>query len=421
MTKNPEQTDDHNTVEQDTTKEIGKKANTLVSLIDGVEKGPNYFHEYTMDDFSDFYPAKDLAYDKNVVRNMRAEALDAYYRIAKKDSGGLDETVSKMDAAEKSYENRPAKKLEQILKLGIAQGGILNPGRQRPYEIISLNSAEDADDYRNRIDAPFQLKFLSNPNETIFVGFDATLENNDEAIMDKLTRSSNVSIRQGSENRLPFGFSTLRYAYDPITGERFSVDNVLRYTIAIDSKTLKNAEEKVADGIEGWLDYSKSLDYDRLSFMVLSEIHEQSRLFKAMNQANSLINKKALQTIIKFDSDIWKSLKMVTFDLVKRDDFFAELREDREKIVALQQDLKDLPPAERTELISEINKLHAKIYQTIAKCYRAGNVDEHNRIGSQYTTIWYRTHDLINAEKSGKLDQYKIPQARNVGITREQL
>jgi len=388
-------------------------------------QGPPY--KYIMDDYKDWHRSE-LTIDKEAVEHQRQIALDNYCKYARKGSKSSDEAISNMTAAEERFENRPAKRLEKVLKIGIARDNWINPRRpngKRPFEVISLESAEDADDYRNRIDAPFQLIFpetQTNPGETIFIGFDATLQTDEDKIVDKLTRSSNVAKTHGFENRLPFGFSTLRYTYNPITGERLSSEQTLRYTIGLGYKTMQGAE-KLLTANENPENLEAPLAAE-IRFKILSEMHEQNKLYKAMNIVNSLVSKKAISSINRIESAVWHSLENTSLDLIDLDPNlsevetkpgeFASLKEKKATLLELRSAYKTASADEKPEILKQIKSLHNFIYNQISKAYRGDIAGTAHDV--QYATIYHYTNKLIKAEKEGKLNEYKAPQARNRAI-----
>lgn len=373
-----------------------------------------------MEEFGHFY--EDLKYDKERVKAIEDDLDNEAYRRANdhlnergENNGNdrLDKVVDEMKAEEKQF----SELLEETLARGIINDKWINYNgkNKESFKIHELATIEKADDYRNRIDAPFYFEFPANEDgetERIFVGFDATLSIDPDTLSDKLTRSTNVSRERKQPKNLPFGFSTLRYAYDPSNGERIVSDEVIRYTICSDRKLFKTMQ-KMNSSTKPLAEKMLLPEYQEVRFKILSEMYEQNKFFKAMNPDND----EATEKITKIDIHVWKGIQN-TMDAIliganESSPFFI-LTPISDEIKTLKHQYSNLPSGspEKLRIQSEIKKNYSKLYTKIGKLYRSGDAGAKD---NSYGKIFNLTHDFINAAKNTDLlDQYKSSQPRNI-------
>ncbi|MBR3177372.1 hypothetical protein IKF27_01020 [Candidatus Saccharibacteria bacterium] len=388
--------------------ELGQRIDLLINLTKNPSPSP--------EPKSFGHPAEDVKYDLNKKAEIEEKKFEKKYKRAKRHLSKeniqegddyLDQVIMEMNAEEQL----DSELLEYVLKLGILKSDWFKIPNNQVLGVHELVSAEDLDDYRSRIDIPAYIDFPkagSKPAERIFIGFDATMSTSQKVLKDKLTRSTNVSRENQQEKKLPFGFSTLRYTYDPSTNEKLLSDKVPRYTICL-SKKLLNTMQKFSQS-EKQSELDDSAGYQEIRFKVLSEIYEQNRFFMVMNRDTNI---EASETLARINTCIWKSLKDSMVDIVNRSDDFSDLEPLANKIKTLEQRKKVTPPAARDELTKQIKSNYIELYVKISEHYFA---DDYTKDEPSYKALISAVREFDKSAHDGILDKYKALQVRNVSF-----
>ncbi|MBR3365839.1 hypothetical protein IKG48_01820 [Candidatus Saccharibacteria bacterium] len=397
-----------NPSDQNIDPKFGQRTNLLIDLTKNLSPPPepkNFGH-----------PAEDTKYDLDKKaeieeKKIKEKRARAERRLSKKNIGKGDDYLDQIIKEMNAEEQRDSELLEYVLKLGILKSDWLKTPNNQVLKMHELASTEDLDDYRSRVDISTYIDFpvtKSNPAEKIFIGFDATMSTSQKVLKDKLTRSTNVSRENRQEKKLPFGFSTLRYTYDPSTNEKLLSDKVPRYTICLSKKLLDSMKEFSQPDKQPEL--NKSAEYQEIRFKILSEIYEQNRFFKLMNQG---VNVEASRILTRISTCVWKSLKDSMIDLINHSDSFSDLKSSIDKIKTLEQSKKTASPATKDELAGQIKSSYAKLYEEISERYFA---DDHTRNEPSYKALISAVREFDRNAAEGILDKYKAPQVRNVSF-----
>ncbi len=399
-----------------TDEKLGDTSLELVNLSEFIEPP----EPPTMESFH--HNGDDLAYDKERIKDLEGKIENRRYkraqeRLEKRGEGDSEDHLDKILAEEAAEEQLVSELFEEILADGIIEDRWINysgKGKEM-FNIRELASVNKADDYRNRIDVPFCFEFpetADKPAERLFIGFDATISVDGKVLYDKLTRSTNVSKEFKRDKNLPFGFSTMRYTYDPSNGMLLPADEAIRYTVCA-NKQLLNQMQKLHNDPRPLAEKFQTIGYQEVRFKVLSEIHEQNELFKAMNADN----KKALEKISKIDTAIYRTIKnnikhLLTFSSEKSP--FLDLKPELNMLNDFSQQLSELPKGseERKAIVAQRNELYDKLYKEISKRYSGANIGAKD---ISYGAMVRRTQELIDAAlNTTALDKYKPMQPRNI-------
>ena len=170
-------------------------------------------------------------------------------------------------------------------------GNIPNKRGLVPFRVENVFMAKNSDetpydDVVNKIDYTVSLD-IPNRQDPIFIGFDVTLDIN--ALEDKLLRTTT-----DPDKKVPFGFSGLDYCYTREGQMLPQISNVPRYCLTMDLNEEKldrynhdwfllrfPPKDKKGEQYEDAKKYISNFNA-RTRFMVLSEIYEQNKLYKAM-------------------------------------------------------------------------------------------------------------------------------------------
>lgn len=380
----------------------------------GSGEGGGHFDPPTMEDFG--YPNSDLENDKKAIADAQALEVEHLYKRAKRrlerernSDANLDDILKQMSQEEEAL----YKQFEDILYEGIGKLNWLSPSAKgSKFEVHSLSSVKNVDDYRNRIDAPFCLTFPENkkigaPSENIFIGFDTTLRQESAFIEEKLTKSTNVTRTSSGSVDLPFGFSTLRYTYDALTFEKMPSDEVIRYTICASKKQIEKMQH-FAD-----IDSPQNnIDCQEICFKVLSQMHEQNKLYQLMNSNNPEIYNR----ITKVDRNIWRNISTASIALAKNDAKLEHLKTTAEATESIISRINSLPEEEKASANKQINNGFIKLYYGISEMYCRGDAGTKD---NNYSVLMSNVKDYIQSAKNGKLDQFKKKQTRKTSFDKE--
>ena len=269
----------------------------------------------------------------------------------------------------------------------------------------------------------------TNQADTI-IGFDVTI--NDEALEDKLFRTTN-----DSRKNLPFGFSGIDYGHLPDGTMLPKTSNIPRYCIAIDldQETAKNynhhydflllEEAKTAkeDRIKESRNYLRRFNA-KMRFVVLSEVFEQNKLFRAMlperNGRDNLVIDDAASKLLGIEKTLWSSLSQAAANY--------PINTSIQAIVSKNQNLQ---PGDQEAL--DTMKARKKILDDIKKCAESqiDQKEKSRRIfamrrrlysviseyvqtkDSNYAAMFTEINHLRTMEQEGKLNSQKSIQPRN--------
>lgn len=328
-----------------------------------------------------------------------------------------------------------AKQFEQITARGFITdrwlGNIPDKKNRVPFRVANVFAAESServsyDDVVNKIDYAVSLD-VSGRQDPIFIGFDVTL--NEGSLEDKLLRTNT-----NPDKNLPFGFSGLDYSYTREGDLLPKITNVPRYCLTMDL-----SEDKADEYHQNWFrlcwadekdktkeQYKEAKTYigrfnARTRFMVLSEIYEQNKLYKAMlpplNGKDNLTIKDAASKLDIINSKLFFPLYRAAMNcpLIMDDPNNEEIspaeKAEADKVEAKRAELfqkikdcseSDLAPEEKGQ---RIFTLRQEAYHLISDYVKTKD--------SHYSAMLQEVDHLSELEQQGKLNTLKTIQPRN--------
>ena len=329
-----------------------------------------------------------------------------------------------------------AEQFERITSNGLITdrwlGNIPDKQNRVPFRVANVFMAQNSegtpyDDVVNKIDYAVSLD-IPKMGKPILMGFDVTLD--DKALEDKMLRTTT-----DPNKRVPFGFSGLDYCYSR-EGEMLpKVANVPRYCLTMDID-----DEKAKDYYQNWYrvrlaicpedrekdQYKTARSYinkfnARTRFMVLSEIYEQNKLYKAMlpplNGKDNLVIKDAESKLDAIGSKMLPALHRAALNCPldtegsqrqqEPSDNNDTMRSVEAKRAKLLQEIKDYSNSELDpeEKKSQILVRKQEIYQLVSDYMRTQD--------SHYSAMLATTTRLSELEQQGKLNTLKEIKPRN--------
>lgn len=329
-----------------------------------------------------------------------------------------------------------AEQFERITSNGLITdrwlGNIPDKQNRVPFRVANVFMAQNSegtpyDDVVNKIDYAVSLD-IPKMGKPILMGFDVTLD--DKALEDKMLRTTT-----DPNKKVPFGFSGLDYCYSR-EGEMLpKVANVPRYCLTMDID-----DEKAKDYYQNWYrvrlaispedrekdQYKTARSYinkfnARTRFMVLSEIYEQNKLYKAMlpplNGKDNLVIKDAESKLDAIGSKMLSALHRAALNCPldtedsqqqqEPSDNNDTMRAVEAKRAKLLQEIKnysnsELDPEEKK---SQILARKQEIYQLVSDYMRTQD--------SHYSAMLATTTRLSELEQQGKLNTLKEIKPRN--------
>ena len=328
-----------------------------------------------------------------------------------------------------------AEQFEQITSSGLITdrwlGNIPDKQNRVPFRVANVFMAQNSegmpyDDVVNKIDYAVSLD-IPKTGKPIFVGFDVTLD--DKALEDKMLRTTT-----DPNKSVPFGFSGLDYCYSR-EGEMLpKATNVPRYCLTMDLSEekakeyhqnryrlrLTPPEDREKDQYKNARAYI--LNFNAMTrFMVLSEIYEQNKLYKAMlpplNGKDNLTIKDAKSKLDAIGNKIESALHraalncpLTTWDpqsqqgLSETNDAVRAVEARRAELFQEIKDCHDSEP-ESEEKKQHILSLKQEIYQLVSDYMKTQD--------SHYSAMLATTSGLSELEQQGKLNGLKEIKPRN--------
>ena len=335
-----------------------------------------------------------------------------------------------------------AKQLETISSHGFVDDQWLGnvPGKtgRTPFDVTPVYTAVNSegtpyDDVVNRIDYAVMMRSNNDDNDNndgSIIGFDVTI--NDSALADKLYRTTN-----DSRSSLPFGFSNLDYGYLPDGTMMHKQTNIPRFciTMSLDEETAKNynhhydfllsQEAKTAkeERVRESQNFLKRFNA-RARFVVLSEVFEQSKLFRAMlperNGKDNLIINDAEPKLFNIEKTLWSSLFQAAANypintsfqaiISKNQDLQPGDREALDTIASRKRILGNIKKCAESEIDPKekgrrIFNLKRELYSLVSEYVKTKD--------SNYAAMIKEVNRLRAMEKDGKLNSLKTIQPRN--------
>lgn len=329
-----------------------------------------------------------------------------------------------------------AEQFERITSNGLITdrwlGNIPDKQNRVPFRVANVFMAQNSegtpyDDVVNKIDYAVSLD-IPKMGKPILMGFDVTLD--DKALEDKMLRTTT-----DPNKRVPFGFSGLDYCYSR-EGEMLpKVANVPRYCLTMDID-----DEKAKDYYQNWYrvrlaispedrekdQYKTARSYinkfnARTRFMVLSEIYEQNKLYKAMlpplNGKDNLVIKDAESKLDAIGSKMLPALHRAALNCPldtedsqqqqETSDNNDTMRAVEAKRAKLLQEIKDYANSELDpeEKKSQVLARKQEIYQLVSDYMKTQD--------SHYSAMLATTTRLSELEQQGQLNTLKEIKPRN--------
>ena len=310
------------------------------------------YSNYENRTFSDF-PDRPSPFSESILRKILDDYASRIRRINDRECSHKKESTTKAnEALGSNMKLTTAKKLENIAAQGIRQYGWLGEttSSEEAYEDgyvvreIGLAMPDKVDDYMiidrdnysyylpyddvvNRIDSAWEINL--NNGETIYVGLDFTVNDGRNRLSRKEISDNSAAKRERdrylanklavsthSHMRLPFGCSTITFGYTDYGDQVGSRENpmtvriVPRYVISIGDNDVNTAYNNITN-----IGKMSSVVSAELQFKVLSQIHEQNKLYRSVisrHGADSKIltpdEKRALSQINGLDEIVWNKL-----------------------------------------------------------------------------------------------------------------
>lgn len=350
--------------------------------------------EIAIDDFSDTYSADKISADKRYI-------------------AGVEKHFGE------SNKLGTANVFEQLFINGVMLGNWLGGTTVEDGGVVedftpSARSTNRYDDLRNRIDTAVTLNFDEpvrdddnyNTMKKLVLGFDVTVNNSKEQLLDKITRSSNT------EMELPFGFSRLTYYQDGDSHGKIPL--MPRYVVGLSGETVNNVLRSAGvRSTDNTVDFELFSEQNLLNrFRILSEIRAENELYQAMlpDKLDSHVLKGASTQLYIADKCLHKALKVCTRELINRNCLPTEISEKvaeaeaggrgtKARNIILEFLLKR--DQEKFDLQSKERRLQGKVV--------TGTSDT-------FVQIIQICNQLQEAAYSGKLDRFRGIGKRNFGL-----
>lgn len=350
--------------------------------------------EISIDDFGDVYDAAKISADKRYVAEV-----EKYF--------------------DESSELKTATVFEQLFINGVVLGNWLGGTTVEGDGVVedftpSARSANRYDDLRNRIDTAVTLNFDEpvrdddnrDTMKKLVLGFDVTVNNSKQQLVDKITRSSNTKIE------LPFGFSRMAYYQD--SEGHGKIPLMPRYVVGLSGDTvnevLRLSKVRTTDNTVDFELFSAKNLINR--FKILSEIRAENELYQAMlpDRLNSRVLRSASTQLYIADRCLHKALKVCTRELVNRKCLPQAINEKVAEAEANGRGTKA-----RNIILEYLLQRDQEIFDSESKERRAQGKAIIGT-GDTFVQIMQICSQLQEAAYSGKLNRFREVGKRNFGL-----
>lgn len=351
--------------------------------------------EILIDDFSDVYDAKKIFADKRYVAGVEKH---------------FDSETNEL---------KTANVFEQMFISGVMLGNWLGGTTVEGDGIVedfspSARSTNRYDDLKNRIDTAVTLDFDEpirddenrNTMKKLVLGFDTTINNSRQQLLDKITRSSNTDVE------LPFGFSRLTYYQDDSGHGKIPLTP--RYVVGLNgdevNDVLQLSRIRQSDNTIDFELFSAKNLYNR--FRILSEIRAENELYQAMlpDKLDSRVLKNASTQLYIADRCLNKALKVCAHELVKRKCLPTEINEKAASAIASGRSVKA-----RNIIQEYLLRRDQEIFDSESK-ERQSQGKPTIGTGDTFVQIMQICDQLKDAAYSGKLNRFRQLGKRNFGL-----
>ena len=280
---------------------------------------------------------------------------------------------------------------------------------------VDARSTLPYDDFRNRNDTFATLRFrepiededFGTSTDEVVLGFDVTINNSRNKLLDKITRFYN------GDQELPFGFSHLEYYSN--YKEHGNAPLVPRYTIGLSASDV-NAVVETAHTRErdGTVDFGLFTGQNLINrFKVLSEIRAENELYQAMlpDDMDSEIVQQANIQLYAADQCLHDALDICTEELVNRKCLPAKVIADVE---AAKQKGRNVQA--RNIVQKYLLQRSREIFDSESK-ERVLRGKEQLGDGDTFVQIIQLCNELKDAAYAGELDEFRNVGIHNKGIT----